>query len=55
MFVTVKRAVYGEDHRFKFCGRTPPEVLHEKTTPVMASDQTKLSVSRILNVSMSIE
>ena len=53
--MTVKGVTYGEDYALRFCGRTFLEVRQGKLRLAVASDKTKLSVSAILNVSMSVE
>ena len=51
----VKGVALEEDYGLGFCGGTCLEVRQRKPRLVVASDQTKLSVSPIVNVSMSAE
>ena len=53
--MAVKGAAYREDYGLGFREETYSEVWQGKPRLVVASDQTKLSVSAIVNVSMSVE
>ena len=46
---------YGQDFKIGFCGGRCSEVWQRKSRMTVASNQTKLSVSTVLNVSMSVE
>ena len=47
--------MYGEDCGLRFCRGTCSEMWQGKPRLLIASDQTKLSVSTILNASMSVQ
>ena len=51
----VERVAYGKDYEIEFCGGTCSEVPQGKRKLAVASNQTKLSVSAIFNVSRSVE
>ena len=53
--MVVERVAYGEDCGLGFCGGNVLEKLQGKPRLTVASNQTKLSVSTIFNVSMSVE